>query len=138
MSYNDALRTNNEELGEILQQVYNLPNASSGGSEPDLVITLDTAGNNYQLSESQASMDGEQVIETYRKLVNGEAVNCVAKFDMWFDSGAPTQYHLRAITYTVRSDSNEGKIRFFFEVPIPPTTYCHDIGLLHIDIRVSQ
>lgn len=34
------IETNTEELQEILQTVYNLPNAGGGSSEPDLVIGL--------------------------------------------------------------------------------------------------
>ena len=37
------IETNTEELQEILQTVYNLPNAGGGSSKPDLVIGLNVA-----------------------------------------------------------------------------------------------
>lgn len=52
------IETNTEELNEILQTVYNLPNRSSGGSaEPDLVIGLNAADTDSSLWYEEYSVD---------------------------------------------------------------------------------
>ena len=48
------IETNTEELNEILQTVYNLPNAGGGSSKPDLVIGLNVADTKVRTEDGSA------------------------------------------------------------------------------------
>lgn len=81
-----TIETNTEELREILQTVYDLPNRSSGGGNtPDLVIRFRPvdgdeyfSGNN---NTAKFSYDPDAVISVYDKVVAGESVNCVLNME---------------------------------------------------------
>ena len=82
------IETNTEELQEILQTVYNLPNASGGSSEPDLVIGLTESGMNGITGNTELfSFNSDEVVNAYAKLLSGETVNCVLNADYFPNSG---------------------------------------------------
>lgn len=109
MSYNSDLQANNEELREILQQVYDLPNANSSGAEPDLVITPTENFNfndvvvdaNYNVK--QISFDPSKVISAYEKLASGKDIRAVFTGHLILNSWSPafmtTQPATRALVY---------------------------------------
>ena len=71
------IETNTEELQEILQTVYNLPNAGgSGSSKPDL--TIKTAEGFDFVHDSNkyinVTIDPNEVVSTYDKLKSGKDV----------------------------------------------------------------
>lgn len=84
------IETNTQELREILETVYNLPNASGGGSaKADLVITgmpqTEPVTANYfsfrrgtmsgkTFGPENVTFDQERVVSAYEKLINGEDV----------------------------------------------------------------
>lgn len=85
------METNTEQLREILQQVYDLPEAGNGGgSEPDLAICpmLDDGTSNYfrmkagnfngrDCGPKYVTYDPEKVISVYEKLQAGKDVRVV-------------------------------------------------------------
>lgn len=98
------IETNTQELREILDMVYDLPNASGGGSaKADLVITgmprtEPVTDNFFSLSRftvngknggpEYITFDQEQVVSVYEKLVNGEEIRAALKvpailFNSW-------------------------------------------------------
>lgn len=98
------IETNTQELREILNMVYDLPNASGGGSaKADLVITgmpqTEPVTANYfgfrrgtmsgkTYGPEQVTFDQEQVVSAYEKLVNGEEIRVALKvpailFNSW-------------------------------------------------------
>ena len=106
------IETNTEELNEILQTVYNLPNRSSGGSaEPDLVIglnvadtkmwkdgTTDSARHLLGMTAGDVSIVSGSVSATADKVKQGLPVRVLIKSihfywsDWWFtDIGEATQ-----------------------------------------------
>ena len=75
------IETNTEELNEILQTVYNLPNRSSGGSaEPDMTIRttegFDFASypTTYDYNCNHVTVDQNEFMATYEKLMAGNDV----------------------------------------------------------------
>ena len=83
-----SIETNTEELQEILQQVYDLPNRSSGGSsEPDLVINVRMPQGSYLTQEYfddiVVTFSGS-VEDTYAKLSNREDVKVVVNHDYYY------------------------------------------------------
>lgn len=107
-----TIETNTEELREILQTVYDLPNAGGGSSEPDLVINLNMASGKYAFSAIAAddfSYTGE--LQTVKaKILNGENVNIVVKHGYHYGiteytgTVVPTQFGVtdygdRSVTY---------------------------------------
>lgn len=109
MSYNSDLQANNEELQEILQQVYDLPNANSSGAEPDLVITptenfaftKPSVSDNYNVKK--VSFNPSEVISAYEKLAAGKDIRVVLTGAMALNSWNPpfmtTQHATRALVY---------------------------------------
>lgn len=89
------IETNTEELQEILQTVYNLPNAGGGGSEPDLLITTDenfiigSKSLNQTYNAEQILFDPNKVISAYEKLMAGKGVNAVITGYMGLNSYSP-------------------------------------------------
>lgn len=78
------IETNTEELQEVLQQVYNLPNRSaSGSSTPDLVLTLNVEGrymDDNNVTKEAFSIKSGSVQSTYTKLKNHEEVKIFVEF----------------------------------------------------------
>lgn len=109
------IKTNTEELQNILQQVYNLPDRSSGSAEPDLVITPDEnfsfndvmSGNPYNIK--QILFNPTAVISTYEKLSEGKDVRVVLTGFIFLTSTAPklmtTYTATRVIAYGTDVDS---------------------------------
>ena len=102
------IKTNTEELQEILQTVYNLPNASGGGStEPDLVITYNNPINGESFSNpSFCSFDNAAVVDTYSKLLAGQTVNCVLNSEYWIHSGTMVKASSPHVTAHAAAESN--------------------------------
>lgn len=102
------IKTNTEELQEILQTVYNLPNASgSGSAEPDLVITYSNTDLSQSFSNpSFCSFDNAAVIDTYNKLVTGQTVNCILNSEYWIHSGYMVKASSPHITVQAAADNN--------------------------------
>jgi hypothetical protein len=102
------IETNTEELQEVLQQVYNLPNRSGGSTTPDLVIPVDFKSFETIEETDIGEVDSSAVIATQNKLSNGEAVNVLIKGKFIIDSGDsvttciyPLQVHTRNQWFTV-------------------------------------
>ena len=69
------IETNTEELQEILQTVYNLPNAGgSGSAKTDLIIKTANGFAFDGTSARNISFDPNAVISTYEKLTAGNEV----------------------------------------------------------------
>lgn len=69
------IETNTEELQEILQTVYNLPNAGgSGSAKTDLIIKTANGFAFDSTSARNISFDPNAVISTYEKLTAGNEV----------------------------------------------------------------
>lgn len=104
------METNTEQLREILQQVYDLPEAGmGGGSAPDLVIT---PGENFAFTTpiydttynvAQISFNASEVISSYEKLMAGKDVRAVLTGYITLNSYSPrfmtTQPAMRVIAY---------------------------------------
>ena len=135
------IETNTEELREILQTVYNLPNAGGGGSaEPDLVITLDPAPDlgGMSGSDNNLSFDHDAVVNTYTKILSGQPVNCVLNAKYYIASGTPVDACSPQITAIAAAESNNsarvGFLNVFFYLWM--TTPAHK-GTLLVDIGLN-
>ena len=85
------LETNTAELEGLLQDVYNLPDRSSGGSsEPDLVIGLNwrntntmrspfTDNESYRYNVNDVSIESGSVLAVVEKLQQNQPVNVLLK-----------------------------------------------------------
>ena len=101
------IKTNTEELQEILQTVYNLPNASGGSAEPDLVITYSNTDLSQSFSDpSLCSFDNAAVVDTYSKLLAGQTVNCVLNSEYWIHSGTMVKASSPHVTAHAAAESN--------------------------------
>ena len=94
------IETNTQELREILETVYNLPNAGGNGSaKADLVITgmpfSETGTDNYfalvrdeyngrKRGPEYITFDQEQVVSAYEKLINGGDVRAALQIPAMF------------------------------------------------------
>lgn len=81
------IETNTEELQEVLQQVYNLPSRSTGGSvTPDLVVGLITNSSLYKesITEDNISIISGSLQSVFTKLRNGEEAKVILKHDFWY------------------------------------------------------
>lgn len=108
------IETNTEELQEILQTVYNLPNAGGGSSEPDLVITLtESVMDGITNHPEKISFNSEEVVNAYTKLLSGETVNCVLNADYFPDSGGKVKASSPQITAFAKSeDGNSARVGY--------------------------
>ncbi|MBR5820350.1 MAG: hypothetical protein IKY68_03770 [Alistipes sp.] len=81
------IETNTEGLNEILNQVYNLPNRSSGSSEPDLVLyPKDNYIVAYGPKQNTVDFDQSQAVNVYKKVLAGEDVNVIISGRVQFNS----------------------------------------------------
>ena len=140
------IETNTEELQEILQTVYNLPNAGGGSSAPDLVIT---PGENFNFTKpnvngtynvAQISFNASEVISSYEKLMAGKDVRAVLTGYVGLNSYSPrfmtTQPAMRVLAYGGASygvDGNYLVVRF--NVAHTYFFLSDDQGSLDIDFR---
>ena len=108
------IETNTEELQEILQTVYNLPNAGGGSSEPDLVIGLDTSDLLTITDQTERlTFDSAAVINAYNKLLSGETVNCVLNAKYHMHSGPAVNASSPQLTVFGQSESgNSARVGF--------------------------
>lgn len=108
------IETNTEELQEILQTVYNLPNAGGGSSEPDLVITLtESVLDGISDRPEKFSFNSEEVVNAYTKLLSGETVNCVLNADYFPSTGSKLKASSPQITVFAQSeDGNSARVGF--------------------------
>ena len=144
------IETNTEELQEILQTVYNLPNRNSGGgsSEPDLIIipteNFDFApdnSDNRDYNIKKISFDSESVISTYEKLAAGKDVRVALTGHLTLNSYSPpimtTAQAERVLVYDETVDSR-GKflvVRFtiacnYFFLSVDGTDTCFEYRFL--------
>ena len=114
------METNTEQLREILQQVYDLPEAGSGGSEPDLVIGFDDTNWEGLTGPDQFTFEQTAVVATYNKLLTGQTVNCVLNAVYWPHSGHPISASSPHVTAFAFSESNNsarvGYMRVYFNL----------------------
>lgn len=115
------METNTEELREILQQVYDLPEAGSGGSaEPDLVIGFDDANWEGITGPDQFTFDQDAVVATYNKLLTGQTVNCVLNAVYWPNSGGAVRASSPQVAALAKSEPNNsaraGYMTVFFNL----------------------
>ena len=94
------IETNTQELKEVLDMVYNLPNASGGGSaKADLVITgmprtepvtedffafYRGTANGKSCGPQYVTFEQEQVVSAFEKLINGNEVRGALKLPATF------------------------------------------------------
>lgn len=89
------IETNTEELQEILQTVYNLPNAGGGSASYDLTVNLSgdfwtSDSTSYNPADNlTVTYDAEEARNTAIKLAAGESVSVIVRGDLVFDSGTP-------------------------------------------------
>lgn len=88
------IETNTEQLQEVLQQVYNLPNRSGGSNSYDLIINMSgeywTAGADYDpYTNLTIAYDEEALQTTAAKIQSGEKASVIIRFNLVMDSGSP-------------------------------------------------
>ena len=126
------IETNTEELQEVLQQVYNLPNRSGGGgsSDPDLAIVADDKfdialpKDNADYNISKISFDANEVISACQKLLAGKAIRVTLTGLINMNSYCPkfmtTYQAVRVMAYGSEHASHLGNKKCLvvrFEVP---------------------
>ena len=94
-----TIETNTEELREILQQVYNLPNRNAG-DDYDLVIPIDMVSFASLSNQDIGEIDYNAVSNTKAKLENGETVKVLIRGLVNMDSG--DNYHANIYPTSVR------------------------------------
>lgn len=116
------IETNTEELQEIVNRVYNLPNiGGSSSAAPDLVIGLDTS-DTFEMNGKveKLTFDSAAVISAYNKLLSGETVNCVLNAKYHIHSGPAVSASSPQITaYAMSEDGNSarvGHVEVFFNL----------------------
>ena len=84
-----TIETNTEELQEILQQVYDLPDRNAGGSsKPDLILYPNDNYDTYNgPTESTVSYDQAKVISVYQKALSGQDASVTISGRIAFNSG---------------------------------------------------
>lgn len=81
------IETNTEELQEILQTVYNLPNAGGGSSEPDLIVTINIPKNDGYISNITAdhvTFDTSKIPALIAKLESWTPVSVVIQAKYYY------------------------------------------------------
>ena len=76
------IESNTEQLQEVLQQVYNLPNRSGGSTTPDLVVVVDGISSDhtiFDLSADDVSIESGSVEDAIAKMANGGYVKVLVK-----------------------------------------------------------
>lgn len=114
------IESNTEQLQEVLQQVYNLPNRSGGGSvTPDLVVVVDGISSDhcvYDLNADDLSIESGSLENTISKIINSGHANVLVKLTYIYG----TKYYMNfvpenvmaTIDYSGNSDYNTVQIRF--------------------------
>lgn len=114
------IETNTEELQEILQTVYNLPNAGGGSAELDLVIGFDDSNWDGVTRPDQFTFDQAAVVATYNKLLAKQTVNCVLNAVYWPHSGGAISASSPQVTAFAFSEANNssrvGYMRAYFNL----------------------
>ena len=126
------IETNTEELQEVLQQVYNLPNRSGGGgsADPDLAIETDYGfdfimpNDNADYNISKISFSANEVISACQKLLAGKAIRVTLTGLINMNSYCPdfmtTYQAVRVMAYGSEHASHLGNKKCLvvrFEVP---------------------
>jgi hypothetical protein len=88
------IETNTEQLQEVLQQVYNLPNRSGGGTTPDLVVVVDgsTINDFSTVDASLVSIKSGSVASAIQKIEGGQPANVL--LDLTVRYGSYTYHEL--------------------------------------------
>lgn len=122
------IETNTDQLQEVLQQVYNLPSRSGGGSvTPDLVVAIAGSANGWV---STLSKDAEIVIEsgtvedTIAKMVNGGSANVLVKLTYYYDNA---KYYMSFIPENIKATILADR-PYALSVIFGPLTYYSDIS----------
>ena len=90
------IETNTEELREILNEVYSLPNRSTGGSsEPDLIIGLNIANTKVMSDDGSITRDLERMTVDDVSIVSGSVSDVTEKVRQ----GQPVKVLLRDIHF---------------------------------------
>ena len=107
-----SMETNTEQLQEILQTVYALPEVG-GSAEPDLIIEYNAPDTTYQINGNieKFAYNSDDVVNVYNKLLTGQNVNCVLKAEYWPHSGGCVKANSPHITaYAASEDSNSARV----------------------------
>lgn len=140
------IETNTSELREVLNTVYNLPNAMNGGSgEPDLVIVpvenffFNNPSTNSTSNVSKITFDPAQVVATYTKLIGGQDVKCVLAGTMLLNSYTPpfaTTFSTdRVIAYSTDMGHDENCLVVRFITPTSYFFFSGDNGIKNTEYR---
>lgn len=115
------IETNTEELQEILQQVYDLPNSNaSGSSEPDLVLRFEMPQGtsiwditNDDIGVNNISVQSGNLSDVRYKLKTGATVKARVFFDVYYWD-TPTKGFAEITSIVVYTDSDYMICRFLF------------------------
>lgn len=140
------IETNTEELQEILQTVYNLPDAGGGSSEPDLVITplenfeFTAPGVDPNYNLTNISFNASEVVSTYEKLMAGKDVRAVFTGYLQLNSYSPkfmtTHPAMRVLAYGGNSYGSDGNFLVVrFKVAYAYFFLSDDQGSMDIEYR---
>lgn len=96
------IETNTEQLQEVLQQVYNLPNRSASSDSYDLEIEVSLSWHTDDRTTiqelSDLSYSAEDVKKVVEKLLRGEEPKVIVKGTMEQDSGGLNQIYIHPDT----------------------------------------
>ena len=140
------IETNTEELQEVLQQVYNLPNRSGGSTTPDLVISfVANEGDSYLTPDSVVasnfSIKSGSVQSTYTKLMNREEVKVILEHEYWYGNSKYTGvFHPIMVCAEEYSTQNTQSVCLEFAVNlVPGYGYTRFMGLIfNLDGTISH
>lgn len=124
------IETNTEQLQEVLQQVYNLPNRSGGSNSYDLIIPINALTMQSLTASDIGEIDYDAVAATKAKLTNGETVKVLIKGLVTMDSGDP--YPANMFPTSVRMDYY-GDVCVNFMLPLDAA-----YGVLYGVIRLGE
>lgn len=125
------IETNTEQLQEVLQQVYNLPNRSGGSASYDLTVNLSgefwtTDSTSYKPGDNlTVAYDAEEARNTAIKLAAGESVSVIVRGDLVFDSGTPYENCVMHPTFLYGSGDSSSE---FYDLDIVVNLYNYTTG----------
>lgn len=134
------IETNTEELQEILNTVYNLPNRNNGGSssEPDLVLSLNLP-RDYSFVparkneiESSISVKSGSIENTLNKVINREEVKVFLEYEYYYGGSVwlTGTYYPINIGRAIWSDDDALTLEFLaYTFPGVPEYYICRLGM---------
>lgn len=110
------IETNTEELQEILETVYNLPNVGGGSSAPDLVIAMNaTSPSTVDFPKLEwLSVESGSAADVITKVKNLEETNIVLKVDYYYNT---LHYVGTAKCISTTYAYDDSLLRITFEIP---------------------